>query len=103
MARVKASLAALDPTLDDAARRSTAKMNYQLNKLRTKAASAEVRRNEVLARHAAQIGSALFPEKTLQERLIGAVYFLARQGRELLPTLVEAAQVDCPDHQVIHL
>jgi bacillithiol synthase len=103
MARVKASLAALDPTLDDAARRSTAKMNYQLNKLRTKAASAEVRRNEVLARHAAQIGSALFPDKTLQERLIGAVYFLARQGRELLPTLVEAAQVDCPDHQVIHL
>jgi uncharacterized protein YllA (UPF0747 family) len=103
MVRVKASLEALDPTLAEAARRSTAKMNYQLNKLRAKAATAEVRRNEVLARHAAQITSALYPEKALQERVLGGVYFLARHGRELLPALVEAAQVSCPDHQVIHL
>jgi bacillithiol biosynthesis cysteine-adding enzyme BshC len=103
MARVKNSLAALDPTLEGAAQRSMAKMTHQLNKLRGKAATAEVRRNEVLGRHAAQISTALFPEKALQERLIGAVYFLARHGRELLPTLVDAAQVNCPDHQIIHL
>jgi bacillithiol biosynthesis cysteine-adding enzyme BshC len=103
MARVKESLEALDPTLRDAAARSTAKMKYQLNKMKTKAASAEVRRNDVLARHAAQLSSALYPDKVLQERLIGGVYYLARHGRELLPGLVEAAQVSCPDHQVIHL
>lgn len=103
MGRVKASLEILDPTLSDAARRSTAKMTYQLNKLRKKAASAELRRNEALSRHAVQISSALFPDKALQERLIGGIYFLARHGRELLPALVEAAQVTCPDHQVIHL
>jgi bacillithiol biosynthesis cysteine-adding enzyme BshC len=103
MMRVKTALTAVDPTLTEAVRRSTAKMTYQLEKLRTKAASAELRRNEVLGRHAAQISSALFPDKALQERLIGGIYFLARHGRELLPTLVEAAQVSCPDHQVIHL
>lgn len=103
MTRVKAALSAVDPTLSEAVRRSTAKMTYQLEKLRTKAASAELRRNEVLSRHAARLASALFPDKTLQERLIGGIYFLARHGRDLLPALVEAAQVSCPDHQIIHL
>jgi uncharacterized protein YllA (UPF0747 family) len=103
MARVKAQLAAIDPTLDKATQRSIAKMTYQLNKLKTKAASAELRRNDVLARHAAQFSSALYPDKTLQERVIGGIYFLARHGRELLPELVKAAQVACPDHQLIHL
>jgi bacillithiol synthase len=103
MARVKTALTAVDPTLTQAVQRSTAKMTYQLNKLRDKAASAELRRNEVLARHARQISSALYPEKALQERVIGGVYYLARHGRDLLPMLVDAAQVTCPDHQVVHL
>ena len=63
-----------------AADRATNKMLYQVNRLERRAAAAELRRNEVIARHAAQIENSLYPRKTLQEREISGVYFYAKYG-----------------------
>jgi hypothetical protein len=45
----------------------------------------------------------LYPNKVLQERGIGGIYFLARHGFDLLRGVYEAIQPDCVDHQLIWL
>lgn len=103
MQRVSTSLKTLDPTLVDAAARATRKMQYQVNRLQKRAGQAELRRTDIIARHAAQIENALYPNKTLQEREIGGLYFYAKYGPELIDRLVERAQDRCPEHKVLVL
>jgi bacillithiol synthase len=103
MQQVSASLQKLDATLVGAAERATNKMRYQIERLRKRAAQAELRRNEILTRHAAQIENALFPHKTLQEREIAGLYFYAKHGPALIDHLVELAQALCPEHKVLVL
>ena len=101
LASVKARLAQLDSTLVDSATRAESKMHYQLQRLRARAARAELLRNEILARHAVMLSNALYPEKGLQEREVAGIYFLARCGSEFLQQLYEQIHTDCLDHQVI--
>ncbi len=103
MQRVSESLARLDPTLVRAANRAASKMLYQVSRLERRAAAAELRRNEVIARHAAQIENALYPRKTLQEREISGIYFYAKYGPQLIERLIESASARCPEHRVIQL
>lgn len=101
--RISTSLRKLDPTLVEAAERAASKVRYQVDRLEKRAAQAELRRSEILARHAAQIENALYPNKSLQEREIAAVYFYANHGPELINRLVELAQARCPEHKVLRL
>src|SRR5208337_1176517 len=103
MQRVSESLQTLDPTLVEAASRATSKMRYQVDRLQKRAAHAELRRSEIVARHAAQIENALYPKKSLQEREIAGLYFYAKYGPELINRLVELAQTRCPEHKVLTL
>jgi bacillithiol synthase len=100
---IRGSLTRLDSTLVDAANRAGAKMQYQLEHLRSSAARAELRQSEVLERHAAFLSNFLFPDKALQEREIAGIYFVARFGPELLKLLYANLHSDCLDHQVISL
>ena len=68
-----------------------------------RAAAAELRRNEILSRHAAQIENSLYPHKTLQEREIGGIYFYAKYGPPLIDRLIELANARCPEHKVLVL
>ena len=103
MQRISESLHRLDPTLVEAARRASNKMRYQVGRLEKRAAQAELRRNEILTRHATQIENALYPHRVLQEREIAGLYFYARFGPEILERLVETAQARCPEHKVVRL
>ncbi len=103
MQPVSDSLQRLDPTLVEAATRAGSKMRYQLSRLEKRAAQAELRRSEVLTRHAAQIENAIYPNKTLQEREIAGIYFFARYGPELINRLVDLSQTHCPEHKVLVL
>ncbi len=103
MHRASASLQKLDPTLVEAAARATSKMRYQIDRLEKRAAQAELRRTEIITRHAAQIENAVYPKKTLQEREIAGLYFYAKYGPELINRLVELAQTRCPEHKVLVL
>jgi len=93
----------LDPTLVDAGKHALSKMQYQLEQLRSRAARAELRKNEEVARQADALSAALFPDKGLQERETSGIYFLARHGQTLLEELYRATQPRCPDHQIIYL
>jgi len=103
MQRVNQSLQRLDPTLVEAAGRAANKMQYQVSRLEKRAAKAELRRTEILTRHAAQIENALYPHKTLQERQIAGVYFYAKYGFGLIDRLVDLARATCPEHKVLLL
>lgn len=100
---VKEKLEKLDKTLVDAAETSRSKMQHQLEKLYAQAARAEAQKGELVSRHAEMISQMVYPEKGLQERGIGGMYFLARYGSDLLHSLYETIHSDCHDHQVIEL
>jgi len=100
---VKEKLELLDRTLVDAAETSRSKMQHQLEKLRSQAARAEAQKSEVVNRHADMLSEALYPDKGLQERSVGAMYFLARYGLDFLHQLYNLMQSDCHDHQIVEL
>jgi bacillithiol biosynthesis cysteine-adding enzyme BshC len=100
---VKSALQKLDPTLVDAAELSERKMRYHVERLRSKAARAELRRNQLIEQHANELLTHLYPNQTLQERELAGIYFIARHGTDLIDSLVDAARAHCPGHQLIYL
>ncbi|MGA9978487.1 MAG: bacillithiol biosynthesis cysteine-adding enzyme BshC [Candidatus Sulfotelmatobacter sp.] len=103
LSTIREKLGKLDRTLVEAAQTASSKMRYQLDRLYTQAARAELQKGEVVSRHAETLTQALFPAKGLQERGIGGAYFLARYRLDLLHQLHDAIQLDCHDHQILEL
>ena len=101
MTSLRESIGKLDATLVGAADRARMSMWYQVNRLQRQAGRAEIERNEVISRHADTVSNTLFPHKTLQEREIAGVCFVARYGPGLLAKLYESIHTDCHDHQLI--
>ena len=97
------SLKKLDATLEAAGEVAAKKMHYQLEHLESRAARAYVQREQVLERHVSLLSSLLFPEKELQERSIGGIYFLGKYGTPLIDKLLEQYKPECHDHQVVEL
>lgn len=100
---IRRSLEKLDRTLADAAEHAGSKMRYQLQGLRDKAARAEARKNSDLQHHADELSTMLYPDKELQERAIGAAYFLLKHGTGLVEKLKQSLKSGCPEHQVMAL
>jgi bacillithiol synthase len=100
---LKDALAKLDPTLVEASQTGASKIRYQLDRLRERATAAELRRSEVVNRHADALSHALYPGNALQERGVAGCYFVARHGTELLRSIYDAIQLDCHDHQILEL
>src|SRR5208282_4784587 len=84
---LREALEKLDPTLVEASQTGASKVQYQLDRLRERAMAAELRRSEVVSRHAAVLSEMLYPKGELQERGIGGAYFVARHGTELLRSI----------------
>jgi uncharacterized protein YllA (UPF0747 family) len=117
-------MTALDEGLGRSAGVSASKMRYQMNRLRRMAASFELRKEASLGRHAEALTNALNPHGGLQERTIGAAWFLARYGlgaggavpgdgevggpadgpgSTLIDRMIVEAADNCPGHKVIRL
>ena len=96
-------LQAQDDGLGRSAETAASKMRYQMNRLRTMAANFQLQREASLARHAQALVQALHPPGGLQERVLGAAYYLARHGTELAETLCVQAEKSCPGHTALWL
>jgi uncharacterized protein YllA (UPF0747 family) len=103
LALIHGPLEKLDKTLIDAAENAGSKMRYQLQGIRDKAARAEARKNTEVMRHADELITALYPNKELQEREIGAAYFLLKYGKSVLDQIKASVRTGCGEHQVITL
>ena len=101
--KMQDGLRVLDPSLVPAAEKAARKMKYQVERLRTKAARAELRRDQQLERDASELIASLYPAKTLQERELAGISLLAAHGPDLLGRLIEAARAECGAHQLIEL
>jgi bacillithiol biosynthesis cysteine-adding enzyme BshC len=103
LALIQGPLEKLDKTLIDAAENAGSKMRYQLQGIRDKAARAEARKNTEVLRHADELIAALYPNKELQEREIGAAYFLLKYGKSVLDQIKAGVRTGCGEHQVIRI
>jgi bacillithiol biosynthesis cysteine-adding enzyme BshC len=103
LAVIQGPLAQLDRTLMDAAENAGSKMRYQLQTIRDKAARAETRKNSEVMRHADELITALYPNKDLQEREIGTIYFLLKYGQNIVDQLKSALRIGCGEHQIIRI
>jgi len=103
LALLQGPLEKLDKTLIDAAENAGSKMRYQLQGVRDKAARAEARKNTEVLRHADELITALYPNKELQERELGAAYFLLKYGKSVLDQIKTAIHTGCGDHQVVRI
>jgi uncharacterized protein YllA (UPF0747 family) len=101
--KMQDALRVLDPSLVPAAEKAGRKMKYQIERLRTRAARAELRRDQQLERDASELIAGLYPAKTLQERELAGVSMIAAHGPGLLDRLIEAAGAECGAHQLIEL
>ena len=97
------ALSKLDSTLVEASQTGASKVHYQLDRLRERAMAAELRRSEVVSRHAEALSQALYPENALQERGVAGIYFVSRHGTELLQSIHDTMRTDCHDHQILEL
>jgi bacillithiol biosynthesis cysteine-adding enzyme BshC len=103
LALLQSPLEKLDRTLVDAAENAGSKMRYQLQGVRDKAARAEARKNTEVLRHADELITGLYPNKDLQEREVGAAYFLLKYGRGVVEQIKAATQIGCGEHQVVRV
>jgi len=93
----------MDEGLGRSAQTSASKMRYQMNRLRNLAANFELQKEASLTRQAESISQSLFPHGTLQERVHGAAYYLAKYGFELNECLVNEAEQATSGHSAIWL
>ncbi|MGH9581915.1 MAG: bacillithiol biosynthesis cysteine-adding enzyme BshC [Bryobacteraceae bacterium] len=100
LAKLKADLAGFDPTLARAAKTTTDKILYQMEKLSGKVAREAMRRDERAERDSLYLMNLTYPHRHLQERFYSIVPFLAKHGPDLPERLLAETQVACPDHMV---
>lgn len=100
--RLTGDLEKLDPTLARSGRRTERRILYEFERLRRRAANAELRRDSEVGRHAEWLSANVFPNQGLQEREIAGVSFLARYGLGLLDRLVDECG-NCQGHRIVNL
>jgi bacillithiol biosynthesis cysteine-adding enzyme BshC len=98
--KLKAELANFDPTLARAAKTTTAKILYQMEKLSSKVAREAMRRDERAEKDSLYLLNLIYPHRHLQERFYSIIPFLAKHGPDLPERLLAQTQVACPDHMV---
>jgi uncharacterized protein YllA (UPF0747 family) len=100
---LEAELSAFDPTLGAAMAKSRAKILYQIEKNRGKAAREAMRRSERIDAGVAHLSGLIYPDRHLQERTYSILPFLAKYGMDLIDMLYENTCRACPDHLLLTL
>lgn len=93
----------VDPTLAQALDKGRAKINYQLEGLRTRFNRAQISRDEAVKRQLEHAFDLLYPSKGLQERHVNIASFMARHGRYFADWIFDAIELESNDHEVVYL
>ena len=92
-----------DPTLADALDGGRRKIAHQLEGLRARFHRAQMQRDRAVLRQLERASTALYPEKSLQERHVNVTSLLARHGRYFVEWIHDAIDLSTNDHQVVYL
>jgi len=101
--RLKEQLQAVDPTLSNALETGRRKIFYQLEGLRNRFHRAQMTRDRAAHRQIERAAIALYPSKTLQERVINISSLYARHGRYVMDWIFDAINSSSNDHQIVFL
>jgi uncharacterized protein YllA (UPF0747 family) len=100
LAAMQQDLHTFDPTLEAAAKKSAAKINYQIEKLRAKTARETLRRDEKASVDSLYLMNLVYPHKHFQERFYSIIPFLAKYGWDLPSRIYDETQLGCLDHML---
>ena len=100
---LQARLRDFDPTLADALDGGRRKIVHQLEGLRARFHRAQMQRDRAILRQLERAATALYPEKSLQERHVNVASLLARHGRYFVRWIHDAIDLSTNDHQVVYL
>jgi bacillithiol biosynthesis cysteine-adding enzyme BshC len=95
-------LHSFDPTLADALTTGRRKIEYQLEGLRTRFHRAQMARDRAIFRQLERAATALYPEKSLQERHLNITSLIARHGPYVVEWLHDAVDIGTTDHQIVY-
>ncbi len=101
MSRLVATMPALDPTLEGAARSTLERMQRDLQNLHGKMIHAAKRRDETLRRQFIHARALAFPGGHAQERTVGFLSFLSQYGPALVDRLDEELPLDLGRHWIV--
>ncbi|HZB46107.1 MAG TPA: bacillithiol biosynthesis cysteine-adding enzyme BshC, partial [Pyrinomonadaceae bacterium] len=100
---LRVKLRDFDPTLADALDGGRRKIAHQLEGLRARFHRAQMQRDRAVLRQLERASTALYPEKSLQERHVNVTSLLARHGRYLVEWIHDAIDLSTNDHQIVYL
>jgi uncharacterized protein YllA (UPF0747 family) len=100
---IESALRGFDPTLEASFRLSRSKIEYQLEKIRSKVSREALRRGETAQRHAAKLAGFLYPNGHLQERVFSVLPFVAKFGPSFVDRVRAAIEPGSADHKVIEI
>lgn len=103
MTAVIATVPAVDPTLEGAARSTLGKLQHDLTTFRGKVISAAKKRDETLRRQFFRAQAQAFPDGIPQERAIGGISLLNRYGPAFVQKLVTDLPLDLGHHWILTL
>jgi bacillithiol biosynthesis cysteine-adding enzyme BshC len=103
LAELRAKLQEFDPTLADALTKGSHKIEHQLQGLRTRFHRAQLARDRAAHRQLERAATALYPDKTLQERRLNITSLLARHGRYCMDWIFNAIDLSSVEHQIVYL
>lgn len=100
---LKVKMQGFDATLADALATGSRKINYQLETMRTRFHRAQMAHDRAAHRQLERAFTALYPEKSLQERHINITSLLARHGHYFIDWIYNAIDLSSNDHQIVYL
>ncbi|MDQ3254635.1 MAG: bacillithiol biosynthesis cysteine-adding enzyme BshC, partial [Acidobacteriota bacterium] len=100
---LRGQLRDFDPTLGDALETGRRKIKYQLDGLRTRFHRAQLARDRAAHRQLERADTALYPEKSLQERHVNITSLLARHGHYVIDWVFAAIDPGSAEHQIVYL
>ncbi|HXK59912.1 MAG TPA: bacillithiol biosynthesis cysteine-adding enzyme BshC [Acidobacteriota bacterium] len=103
VAEIEDQMISIDPGMAQLLRNSEAKMIYQVKKVRDRFVRNFALQSSQLARHVAFLHNSVYPEQTLQERLINFNHFLILEGPSLIGRILDAIQPFCKEHQILYV
>ena len=97
------SITSFDPALADFAKQSYGKIDFTMKTFQDKVFSAHKRKQKETRERIYRLGHLLFPNRSLQERVVNSNYFLSRYGIGLVTLLYDQLSIHETAHQIIRI
>ena len=101
--RIKEQIFGIDKTLIDAAANSEKRILQTIGNLKSKAEKADERKHDTVINQINKVRNILYPNNTLQERVVNFSYFTNKYGIDIIKWLFNQIIINKFEHQIIEI